>query len=125
MWLSAPAVQTSDAELNCGTQSIVQPASGRAEVFRRRPTGDSGSWHCSPHWPQHESDGIRVSYPILPAALTSVTDLCRARPARWADHLLSTQTFSIFSSACVQVKHIAERAGLHQICVRYIAARPG
>ena len=55
---------------------------GREEVLRRRPTLDSGSWQRSPHRPQRESDGIRVSYPILPAALASVTDLCRARPAR-------------------------------------------
>ena len=75
---------------------------GRAEVIRRRPTGDSGSWHRSPCRPQHESDGIQVSYATLPAALTSVTDLCRARPARWPDHLLVIEQRSLASSACVQ-----------------------
>ena len=121
MSLSAADEQTSDAELICGTQSTLQVQPRRAEVIRRQPTGDSGSWQRSPCRPQHESDGIQVSFATLPAALTSVSDLCRARPARWPDHLLVIEQRSF---ACVQVKHIAKWAGLHQICVRCIAARP-
>ena len=100
-------------------------AAEEQKSFQRRPTADSGSWHSSPRRQHHESDGIRVSYPTLPAALTSATDLCHARPARWADHLLSTQAGTLASSACVQVNRIAERADLHQICVPYIVVCPG
>ena len=121
MSLSAAAEQTSDVESIPAPNSIVLSASGREEVLRRRPTGDSGSWHRSPRRPQHESDGIRVSYPILAAALASVSDLCRARLAHWADHLLVIEQRSLRRLLVCRQICIAERAVLHFICVVYIA----
>ena len=123
--LSADIVNPASSGPVDGAHSIDSARRRRAEVLRRRPTSDSGSWHRSPYRPQHESDGIQVSYATLPAALTSVTDLCRARPARWPDHLLVITQRSFASSACAKVNIIAERAVLHQICVRYIAICPG
>ena len=62
------------------------------------------------------------------ASLTSSTSLTTAPgPSRsFHSHAIAMSSSIVaVSSACVQVKHIAERADLHQICTRCIAARPG